>query len=73
MPHAQRVPEHSDDLIYRRSLLTHKTFEEWCARLRMYTRGELIAQKSSLDYNESLPYPDLQFRPALFHVIEEKK
>lgn len=63
----------TNDIIQVRAALVHKSFDEWCDKLRMYPLYYLHNQISSLPYNEALPYPDLNMGPALFKIIEEKK
>ena len=56
-----------------RAALVHKSVEEWCDILRRYPLSYLHNQISSLAYNEALPYPDRNMRPALFKIMEEKR
>ena len=63
----------SNEVLQVRAALVHKSFDEWCDTLRRYPLHYLHSQISSLDYNEALPYPDLNMRPALYKVMEEKK
>ena len=62
----------SKELCEVRAALVHKSVDEWCTLLRRYPLHDLHAQVSCLSYNESLPYPDLNMRPALLKVMAEK-
>jgi hypothetical protein len=60
------------DVYKVRAALVHKSVDEWCTLLRKYSVSYLHNQLSSLAYNESLPFPDLNMRPALNRILNEK-
>ena len=56
-----------------RATLPKKSISDWTAIFRSHELKYLVDQISQLAYNESLPNPDLNMRPALMKVILDKK
>ena len=64
---------HCPSLVSARAKIPRKSVDDWMEIFRTRTLRYLTDQVGALDYNESLPYPDLNMRPALMTVIKEKK
>ena len=60
-------------IVKARAVLPKKSVSDWTVIFRSYDLKYLIDQVSQLAYNESLPNPDLNMRPALIGAISEKK